>query len=95
MKNGLFVLMLVAVLAAAVLPGCGNVSLKGDAMTAAQNSAMNAYQADIRAEKDPAVPAWLKAYLAEDFKQWRFFVRSANKDMGWGPRLPEEQAAKE
>lgn len=90
MKNGLSVLMLVVVLVAVVLPGCGNVSLQGDAMTAAQNSAMNAYQADIRAEKDPTVPAWLKAYLAEDFKQWRFFVRSANKDLTWGPKLAGE-----
>lgn len=84
------VLLMAMVLASVCLGGCGNVSLQGDAMTAAQNSAMNAYQADIRAEKDPAVPAWLKAYIAEDFKQWRFFVRSANKDMAWGPKLAGE-----
>jgi hypothetical protein len=90
MKNGFVLLMLVAVLAALVLPGCGNVSLQGDAMTAAQSSAMNAYQADLRAEKDATVPPWLKAYLAEDFKQWRYFVRSANKDLTWGPKLEGE-----
>ena len=83
-------LMFVIVLAALVLPGCGNVSLQGDALTAAQASAMNAYQADLRAEKDATVPPWLKAYLAEDFKQWRYFVRSANKDLTWGPKLEGE-----
>jgi hypothetical protein len=83
-------LMLVIVLAAVVLPGCGNVSLQGDALTAAQASAMNAYQAQARVEKDPATPPWVKAYMAENFKQWRFFVRSAVKDLTWGPKLEGE-----
>jgi hypothetical protein len=39
---------------------------------------------------EPDCPAWLRAYLAEDFKQWRFFVRSARKDEAWGPRLEGE-----
>jgi len=83
-------LLLVSVLSVLLLPGCGNVSLQGDALTAAQNSTMNAYQADLRAEKDATVPPWLRAYLAEDFKQWRYFVRSAVKDLTWGPKLEGE-----
>ena len=74
----------------AMLAGCGNVTLKGDAMTAAQQSTMDAYQAVQRADADPASPAWEKAYLQENFKQWRFYVRSANKDANWGPKLSSE-----
>jgi hypothetical protein len=38
----------------------------------------------------PATPAWEKAYLEENFKQWRFFVRSARKEETWGPKLEGE-----
>ena len=70
--------------------GCGNVSLSGDALTAAQQSTMDAYQAVQRADAEPATPSWEKAYLTENFLQWRFFVRSARKDLNWGPRLEGE-----
>ena len=70
--------------------GCGNVSLSGDALTAAQQSTMDAYQAAQRGDADPATPGWQKAYLSENFLQWRFFVRSAHKDMNWGPKLKDE-----
>ena len=73
--------------------GCGNVTLKGDALTAAENSTMDAYQAVQRANIDPATPAWEKAYLCENFKQWRFYVQSARKDLSWGPKLDSEKPA--
>jgi len=72
------------------LAGCGNVYLRGEALTAAETSAMDAFQATQRADAEPATPAWEKAYLQENFKQWRFFVRSARKDEDWGPKLEGE-----
>jgi hypothetical protein len=72
------------------LAGCGNVYLKGDGLTAAETSALDAYQAVQRAEKEPVTPDWERAYLTENFKQWRFFVRSARKDLAWGPKLEGE-----
>ena len=82
----------IAMLAVLCLAGCGNVYLRGEALTAAEISAMDAYQAVQRTDpqREPGCPAWLRAYLAEDFKQWRFFVRSARKDEAWGPRLEGE-----
>ena len=97
--------------------GCGNVYLQGDALTAAETSALDAYQAVQRAgtgntgvspviangmgvqpvevgtsqpASSPAVPQWLSTYLTENFKQWRSFVRSARKDLAWGPKLEDE-----
>lgn len=87
MKNGIVV---VICLVAFMMAGCGNVSLSGEALTAAQQSTMDAYQAVQRADADPATPAWQKAYLSENFLQWRSFVRSAHKDMNWGPKLKDE-----
>jgi hypothetical protein len=75
------------------LAGCGNVYLKGDALTAAETSTLDAYQAVQRAAADANNPAWEKAYLSENFKQWRFFVRSAHKDLNWGPKLEAERPA--
>jgi predicted aminopeptidase len=93
MKRRIVTLMLlVALSCVAVLgvAGCGNVYLSGDGLTAAQQSTMDAYQAVQRADADPATPATLRVYLSENFKQWRFFVRSAVKDLNWGPKLPGE-----
>jgi hypothetical protein len=70
--------------------GCGNVYLKGDAMTAAETSALDAANAANRAATQPASPDWQKQYLSENAKQWRFFVRSAKKDDAWGPKLQGE-----
>jgi hypothetical protein len=77
------------------------VYLRGEALTAAETSTMDAWQAIQRVAQPPsagledsppgaAVPQWLEAYLEENFKQWRFFVRSANKDPNWGPKLEDE-----
>ena len=80
----------IGLLAALCLAGCGNVYLRGEALTAAETSTLDAYQAVQRAEKEPATPDWEKAYLAENFRQWRWFVRSAHKDLTWGPKLEGE-----
>lgn len=80
-----------AVLAGAALVGCGNVYLQNDGLTAAETSTLDAFGAAQRAAADPAVPEWEKAYLDENFKQWRCFVRSARKDLAWGPKLNDEK----
>jgi len=72
------------------LTGCGNVTLRGEAMIAAEGSAMMAYQAAQRADVDITVPSWDKEYLLENYKQWRYFVQSAKKDLTWGPKLEGE-----
>jgi hypothetical protein len=83
-----FIVLVVAMAIVAVGgAGCGNVYLKGDALTAAETSTLDAYQAYQRAETQPA---WQKAYLGENFKQWRYFVRSARKNLSWGPKLEGE-----
>ncbi len=74
------------------LAGCGNVYLQGDGLTAAETSALDAFQAVQRADADASTPAWERTYLTENYKQWRFFVRSARKDLAWGPKLPAESA---
>ena len=86
------VAVVLAVLVVLCLAGCGNVYLRGEALTAAETSTMDAFQASQRADAEPATPAWQKAYLQENFKQWRFFVRSARKDDAWGPKLEGETA---
>ncbi len=88
MKRCMVAMVLLAMLV--TLAGCGNVYLSGDGLTAAQQSTMDAYQAVQRADADPDTPATLRIYLSENFKQWRFFVRSAVKDLNWGPKLPVE-----
>ncbi len=88
MRKG--VLLSVVLVLALVLAGCGNVYLQGEAMTAVEQSTLDAYQAVQRANADAATPAWEKAYLAENFKQWRFYARSAKKDATWGPKLEGE-----
>lgn len=86
----LFLAMAILCMAALCVGGCGNVHLQGEALTAAETSAMDAYQALQRGNSDPDTPAWEKAYLTENFRQWRFFVRSAHKDLTWGPKLEGE-----
>lgn len=76
---------------ATCLPGCGNVYLSGDALTCTEVSATDAFNAAQRAQPDPNIPNWMKGYLDENFKQWRSYVRSAKRDMTWGPTLPEER----
>ena len=96
--------ILVVATAVGLACGCGSVYLRGDALTAAETSAMDAYGAAQRAGartagvppalpeagETPAAPPWLKGYLVENFKQWRSFVRSARKDLSWGPKLEGE-----
>ena len=86
----LLIWILIGVVALIGVSGCGNVYLKGEALTAAEASTMDAHQAVQRASAEPATPAWEKAYLQENFKQWRLFVRSARKDLAWGPKLEGE-----
>jgi hypothetical protein len=80
------------VVLACLVAGCGNVYLSGEALTAAETSTLDSWQAVQRASADPSIPAWQKAYLAENFTQWRSFVRAAKRDLNWGPKLPEESA---
>ena len=90
MRNAWMWLILVLVLI--VLAGCGNVTLTGDSMTAAETSTLDAFNASQRAGADPNMPHWAQVYLDENFKQWRCFVWSAKKDTAWGPKLPSESA---
>ena len=93
MRHGsLILVVLVLLLALCSVAGCGNVYLRGDAATAAETSALYAYEAVQRAAADPNTPGWQRAYLVENFKQWRFFVQAARKDLSWGPKLPAESA---
>ena len=89
-RIAMFVTLLALSCVAVGVAGCGNVQLRGEALTAAETSAMDAWQASQRASAEPATADWQKAYLAENFKQWRFFVRSARKDETWGPTLEGE-----
>jgi len=89
----MMVLLLVSVGVGA--PGCGNVSLRGEALTAAERSAMDAHQAAVRAERDLDSSSWVRAYLAENYRQWRFFVRAARLEDAWGPALPGEASTPE
>lgn len=72
------------------IAGCGNVQLWGEAQTAAETSVADALNAANRATADPTLPAWTKAYLGENFYQWRSFVRSDRHDGTWGPKLAVE-----
>jgi len=88
-------LIVLALLLAMFAGGCGNVYLTGEALTAAETSALDAYNAQTRAvtggpTSQPAEPAWVRSYLAENFKQWRSFVRAAKRDLNWGPKLEGE-----
>jgi hypothetical protein len=88
----ILILVVLGVLAILTVAGCGNVTLKGDSMTAAEVSTLDAYNASQRAGADPNIPHWTQVYLDENFKQWRCFVWSAKKDVTWGPKLPSESA---
>jgi hypothetical protein len=89
---GIVFTALVVIALAGSLAGCGNVYLSGDAMTCTEMSVADAFNAAQRAETDANIPNWTKSYLDENFKQWRSYLRSAKKDMTWGPQLPEEKA---
>lgn len=93
--NARKLIAVVALLAVVLcIAGCGNVYLKGEALTAAETSTMDAYQAAQRAGATAATqPTWEQSYLVENFKQWRCFVRSARKDLAWGPKLEAERPA--
>ena len=85
--------VMVAVISLACLAGCGNVFLMGEAKTAVQTSTMDAYLASQKASIDTTTPTWVRAYLEENFRQWRFFSRAASHDPNQGPTLPSEQAS--
>jgi len=89
------VLVFVAVIVMTCFTGCASVQLRGDALTAAETSALDAYQAVHRSGAVESMRAgkqltWEQSYLCENFKQWRAFVRSARKDLSWGPKLGAE-----
>jgi len=90
MKRSVILVALVLAPALCLVAGCGNVYLRGEAATAAETSALHAFEAVQRAGADANTPGWEKAYLTENFKQWRFFVQSARKDLSWGPKLEGE-----
>jgi hypothetical protein len=83
----------VVVLAVCLLAGCGNVYLAGDAMTAATCSTVDAFDFAARVRGDANLPRVVSLYADENASQWRSFVRSARKDMSWGPKLPDEADA--
>jgi len=87
MKRFLVIILLTALAVGSI--GCGNVYLRGEAAIAVETSTVDAANAANRA-RDLDVPAWVKSYLDENFKQWRSFVRSNRKDTAWGPVLPSE-----
>ena len=89
-RSAILILAVLGVLAILVMPGCGNVQLKGESLTAAEVSTVDALNAANRLRPDANTPQWAKVYLDENFKQWRCFVRSARKDLDWGPKLPNE-----
>lgn len=71
------------------LAGCDQVAIRGPAMTTAENSVKDALIAYNRATSQP--DNWTeRAYLRENFYQWRFFVRAAKNDNQWGPKLAGE-----
>lgn len=84
------IVAVVLIVAVVCIAGCGNVYLQSDAMTACQTSAMDAYSASQRASAEANLPSWENAYLQENYKQWRSFVRSATKDANWGQTLAGE-----
>jgi len=94
MKNMKVTIVLFLLCGLLLAGGCGNVCLWGDAMTAAETSALDAHQAAKRAAADPNMPAWGKAYTAENYRHWRSMVRSAKNDADWGPRLDGETVGK-
>ena len=86
-------MLAIILLVLTIIPlGCGNVYLRGDAATAVETSAMDSYLVAQKAASDQACPSWVKAYLDENFKQWRAFARSNRKEATWGPRLPSESS---
>ena len=88
-------LVFVAVVVMTCFTGCASVQLRGDALTAAETSALDAYQAVHRSGAVESMRTGKQltmeqAYLVENFRQWRFYVRAARKDLSWGPRLLSE-----
>lgn len=91
-RTAIMILVVLGVLAVLMTAGCGNVELRGESLTAAEVSTVDALNAANRLRPDANAPHWAKVYLDENFKQWRCFVRSARKNEAWGPKLPNEQA---
>ena len=91
MRQGCWIVMVLLVLGLVVTAaGCGNVSVQGDAMTALETSTLDAFGFLERVRSDPNASSLFRCYATENFVQWRWFARSAKKDLNWGPKLPEE-----
>ena len=75
--------ILASIILLALMAGCQDVTLRGQAMSAAENSAIHAFEAhkrwDCRSE--------CKAYKKLNAEQWRWFVRAAKRDNAWGVEL--------
>ena len=91
MRHGCWIVMVLVALGMLVtVAGCGNVSVQGDAMTALETSTLDAFGFLERVQADPNARSLYRCYATENFVQWRWFARSAKKDMNWGPKLPTE-----
>ena len=79
-------MILIAVLCL-VFAGCQDVTLRGQAMSAAENSTLHAFEAHKRFVEADGKPVWAGLYLKENAVQWRSFVRAAKKSPDWGKEL--------
>ncbi len=71
-----------AIVVAAVMlacSGCNTVWVRGEALTALENSAVQAEVAARLAENDAAVPVGVRRYLRADADSWAAFVSAARR----------------
>jgi len=90
------VLTVGCLLALIVGAGCNKheVTVRGDARAVLSGSMTDSYQAVLRSgyeDTPPAERTWQQMYMAENFKQWRYFVRATDADATAGPTLKEER----
>ena len=96
MKRTLMLCLIVAVLAVPVLGGCNTVMIRGDALVALENSAIQAEVASALADSQAAPPeaadwANVQRYLAANARQWRAFMSSAKRFQWQAPTVPTTQ----
>ena len=89
------VVILLCVLSVHIVGGCNQHELtaNGDAKIVLRGSMLDSYQAVQRSgyeETSPFERTWQQVYLAENFKQWRYFFRTVERDANAGPKLKEE-----
>jgi len=86
--------LLCLLLLAPVLAGCNTVMIRGDALVALENSAIQAEVASALADSQAAPPqaadwANVQRYLAANARQWRAFMSSAKRFQWQAPSAPE------